>query len=47
MRFLDEVKGMKRVLKTNKPTLFKLLALGGHYASFMYYVSDNFLWVIG
>jgi hypothetical protein len=34
-------------LKTKKPFLFKLLALIGHYSSFMYYVSDNVLLCVG
>ncbi|CAD8109500.1 unnamed protein product [Paramecium sonneborni] len=44
--FLDEIKGIQRLLKQNKPLLFKILAISGHYSSFMYYVSDNFLWII-
>lgn len=27
--------------------MFKLLSILGHYSSFMYYVSDNLLWIIG
>lgn len=45
--FLDEVKGIQRLLRQRKPILFKLLSLTGHYASFMYYVSDNLMWIIG
>ncbi|CAK92765.1 unnamed protein product (macronuclear) [Paramecium tetraurelia] len=44
--FLDEIKGIQRLIKQNKPLLFKILAISGHYSSFMYYVSDNFLWII-
>ncbi|KAM3143342.1 hypothetical protein pb186bvf_004403 [Paramecium bursaria] len=44
--FLDEIKGIQRVIRQNKHPLFKLLAISGHYASFMYYVSDNLMWII-
>lgn len=46
LRFLDEVKGMSRILRTSKPMPFKVISILTYSFSFMYYLSDNFLWFI-
>lgn len=46
LRFLDEVKGMAKILRTNKPLPFKILSILTYTFSFMYYVTDNMLWLI-
>lgn len=46
LRFLDEIKGMRKILKTNKPLMFKVLSVITYFLSTMYYVSDNTLWFI-
>lgn len=46
LRFLDEVKGMSRILRTSKPFAFKVISIFTYSFSFLYYLSDNVLWLI-
>jgi hypothetical protein len=46
LRFLDEVRGMRKILKTSKPMLFKLLSVITYFFSIGYYIADNCLWMI-
>ena len=47
LKFLDDFKGVERLAKKKKkPSFFKWLGFLGHYASFMYYISDNILFFI-
>jgi len=45
-RFFDEIKGLVKILKTDKPIAFKILSVFTYFCSIMYYISDNTLWVI-
>ena len=45
-RFFDEIKGLVKILKTDKPIAFKILSVFTYFCSIMYYISDNILWVI-
>lgn len=46
-RFFDEIKGLIKIVKTDKPMLFKLLSVFTYMCSCMYYVCDNVLWFVG
>lgn len=46
LRGLDEVKGMSRILRSRKPITFKIISILTYSFSFMYYLSDNALWLI-
>lgn len=46
-RSFDEIKGMVKIIKTEKPLLFKLLSVFTYLCSCMYYFTDNMLWFIG
>ena len=46
-RFFDEIKGLTKILKTDKPFGFKLLSVLTYACSITYYISDNILWVLG
>lgn len=46
-RFFDEIKGLTKVLKTDKPKLYKLLSVFTYCCSITYYISDNTLWLLG
>lgn len=46
-RFFDEIKGMAKIIKADKPRLFKILSVFTYICSCMYYFSDNTLWFIG
>ena len=46
-RFFDEIKGLTKVLQTDKPKLFKLLSVFTYCCSITYYISDNTLWLLG
>jgi len=45
-RFFDEVKGLTKILKTDKPLGFKLLSIFTYACSITYYISDNVLWFL-
>ena len=45
-RFFDEIKGLTKILKTDKPLGFKLLSVFTYCCSITYYISDNMLWLI-
>lgn len=45
-RFFDEIKGLSKIVKTDKPLAFKLLSVFTYGCSIMYYISDNVLWLI-
>lgn len=45
-RFFDEIKGLTKILKTDKPLGFKLLSVFTYCCSIMYYISDNMLWFL-
>ena len=45
-RFFDEIKGLTKILKTDKPVGFKLLSVFTYCCSITYYISDNMLWLI-
>ena len=44
-RFFDEIKGLTKILKTDKPMGFKLLSVFTYLCSITYYISDNILWL--
>lgn len=46
-RFFDEIKGMTKILKAEKPIMFKVLSVFTYFCSCMYYFCDNMLWFIG
>lgn len=46
-RFFDEIKGMTKMLRTDKPLLFKILSVFTYLCSCMYYFCDNSLWLVG
>jgi hypothetical protein len=46
LRFLDEVKGMSRIFRSHKPLSFRVISILTYSFSFMYYLSDNILWLI-
>ena len=46
-RFFDEIKGLTKVLKTDKPKLYKGLSVFTYCCSITYYISDNILWLLG
>lgn len=45
-RFFDEIKGLTKILKTDKPKEFKLLSVFTYCCSITYYISDNVLWAL-
>jgi hypothetical protein len=45
-RFFDEIKGLVKILKTDKPIAFKILSVFTYFCSIMYYIADNTLWAI-
>lgn len=45
-RFFDEIKGLTKILRTDKPMGFKLLSVFTYCCSITYYISDNMLWLI-
>jgi hypothetical protein len=45
-RFFDEIKGLTKILKTDKPAAFKLLSVFTYCCSITYYISDNVLWLM-
>ena len=45
-RFFDEIKGLVKILKTDKPLGFKILSVFTYACSITYYISDNMLWVL-
>jgi hypothetical protein len=45
-RYFDEIKGLVKILKTDKPIAFKILSVFTYFCSIMYYISDNALWLI-
>jgi hypothetical protein len=45
-RFLDEIKGLAKILKTNKPFGFKIISIITYCCSITYYISDNMLWFL-
>ena len=45
-RYFDEIKGLVKILKTDKPIAFKILSVFTYFCSIMYYISDNTLWLI-
>jgi len=44
-RFFDEIKGLSKILKTDKPFGFKALSVFTYCCSIMYYISDNTMWL--
>lgn len=46
-RFFDEIKGLTKILKTDKPVPFIVLSVFTYLCSAMYYVTDNALWLVG
>ena len=46
-RFFDEIKGLAKIIKTNRPFLFKLLSVFTYFCSCSYYICDNSLWFLG
>lgn len=46
LRGLDEIKGMSRILRSRKPIPFKIISILTYTFSFLYYLSDNALWLI-
>jgi hypothetical protein len=45
-RFFDEIKGLTKILGTDKPFAFKLLSVFTYACSITYYLSDNVLWFL-
>lgn len=45
-RFFDEIKGLVKILKTDKPIAFKILSVFTYFCSIMYYIADNTLWAL-
>lgn len=45
-RFFDEIKGLAKILKTDKPFGFKILSVFTYCCSIMYYISDNTMWLL-
>ena len=45
-RFFDEIKGLVKILKTDRPIAFKIISVFTYFCSIMYYISDNSLWLI-
>ena len=46
-RFFDEIKGLAKIIKTNRPLAFKLLSVFTYLCSCSYYLCDNSLWFVG
>ena len=46
-RFFDEIKGLTKILKTDKPIGFKILSVFTYACSITYYIADNILWLLG
>lgn len=46
-RFFDEIKGLTKIVKTDRPLLFILLSIFTYSCSCSYYVCDNSLWFVG
>jgi hypothetical protein len=46
LKFLDEVKGMGRMIRSQKPTSIKYLSVLTHSFSFVYYLLDNVIWLV-
>lgn len=47
LRFFDEIKGMAKIIRSQKPLPFKILSIFTYFCSCMYYFCDNTLWFIG
>ena len=47
LRFFDEIKGLVKIVKTNRPLLFKILSVFTYICSCCYYICDNSLWFVG
>jgi len=45
-RFFDEIKGLSKIIESDKPIGFKLLSVFTYACSITYYLSDNMLWVL-
>jgi hypothetical protein len=45
-RFFDEIKGLVKILKTDRPIAFKILSFFTYMCSISYYISDNTLWLL-
>ena len=45
-RFFDEIKGLTKILNTDKPIGFKALSVFTYTCSILYYISDNILWFL-
>jgi hypothetical protein len=46
LKFLDEVKGMGRIIRSKKAISVKYLSIITHTFSFLYYLLDNFIWLV-
>ena len=46
-RFFDEIKGLVKIIKTDRPLLFKILSVFTYICSCSYYICDNTLWFVG
>ena len=46
LKFLDEIKNIKKALNSNKPKWLKVMMGLSEISSFFYYVLDNILWGI-
>jgi hypothetical protein len=44
-RFFDEIKGLTKIIKTDKPLGFKILSVLTYCCSITYYISDNTMWL--
>jgi hypothetical protein len=45
-RFFDEIKGLTKILNTDKPLGFKIISVLTYLCSITYYLSDNILWFL-
>ena len=46
LKFLDEIKNIKKALNSNKPKWLKVMMTLSEISSFFYYILDNILWGI-
>ena len=46
-RSFDEIKGLAKIVRTDRPLLYKLLSVFTYTCSCSYYVCDNSLWFVG
>ena len=46
-RFFDEIKGLAKIVRSNKPIAYKILSVFTYLCSCFYYLTDNALWTIG